>query len=244
MENGGNRVAIVTGAGGGLGAAVVGRLAAREFAIALVDLRASWCDTALDSVGRGRAGLWAFGADLGYLHEAEATVLRVAERLGPPSLVVNDPFPGRAQGVSEPPDWDALVQARLRAPLLVSRAAERYLVESGDSRIVNVAQTDISARRPDDLVVRETLHALTETLSQELGSHGVRVNTVVAEVNCGRQAAHNSGRSRPDCCLAVEDETASMVEFLVSEAGAAISGRMIETRHPDPHSLPGAGGIG
>ncbi|MGW4841482.1 SDR family NAD(P)-dependent oxidoreductase [Nocardia brasiliensis] len=236
-----HRVAIVTGAGSGLGAAVVRKLAARKFTIALVDLRASWCDTSLDTLGPDRAGLWAFGADLRYLHEAEATVLRVAETLGPPMVVVNAPFPGRADSAPELPDWESVVHARLRAPLLVSRAAERYLAESGAGRIVNVAQIDSSARkRPDDLVIRETLHALTETLSRELGPRGVQVNTVVADISCAARTADPGSRTRPDCCLAAEDETAALVDYLVSDAAGAVSGRMIESRHPVTESPPAA----
>ncbi|MBB5912164.1 NAD(P)-dependent dehydrogenase (short-subunit alcohol dehydrogenase family) [Nocardia transvalensis] len=244
MADGRERVAIVTGGGGGLGAAVVRRLARRDFTIAVVDLRASWCDSSLDTVGPARAGLWAFGADLRYLHEAEATVLRVAESLGPPQVVVNAPFPGRAGIATELPDWGSVVHARLRAPLLVSRAAERYLAESGSGRIVNLAQSDTSVRqRPDDLVVRETLHAMTETLSRELAPRGVRVNTVVTEINCARHGAESGTRPRPDCCVAAENETASMVEFLVSEGGGDISGRMIEFRHPAAESPPDAGAL-
>ncbi|MFI5781894.1 SDR family NAD(P)-dependent oxidoreductase [Nocardia sp. NPDC051570] len=225
MGDGRHRVAIVTGAGGSLGAAVVRRLAAREFTIAVVDLRASWCDTSLDAVGPARAGIWAFGADLRFLHEAEATVLRVAEELGPPSMVVNAPFPGRATTSSEVPDWDSVVLAGLRAPLLVSRAAERYLIESGHGRIVNIARTDSSEQpRPEILVVRETLQAMTGTLSQELGPRGVRVNTVLAEIGA-------------------DDEAAAMVDFLISDAADDISGRMIESRPPNPESSPAAGGV-
>ncbi|RDI65147.1 SDR family NAD(P)-dependent oxidoreductase [Nocardia pseudobrasiliensis] len=236
------RVAIVTGAGGCLGAAVVRRLLALGFITAAVDLRASWCDTSLDAVGPGGTGLWAYGADLRYLHEAEATVLRVAETLGPPTVIVNTPFPGRADSLPRLRDWESVLQDRLRAPLLVSRAAEPYLAQSGRGRIVNVARIDTSTPpRPDDLVVRETLHALTEALSRELGPREVRVNTVVAEINCATHAATFRRSSRPDRCMKAERETAAMVGFLVSEAAGNISGRLIETGHPLIRSPPEAG---
>lgn len=238
------QVAIVTGAGGGLGAAVVRRLAARDFAIAAVDLRASWCDTALDTVGPARAGLWTFGADLRYLHEAEATVIRVAETLGPPTVVVNAPFPGRTGAVPELLDWDSVVYARLRAPLLVGRAAERYLTESGNGRIVNVARADVSARqRVDDLVVRESVHVMTETLSHELGPRGVRVNTVLAELDCPPHGSDAGIRSRLDCCLAAEDRVAATVEFLITDAAVNITGQMIDSRGPVPQSPPDASAL-
>ncbi|WP_187776411.1 SDR family NAD(P)-dependent oxidoreductase [Antrihabitans cavernicola] len=228
-------VAIVTGVGSPLGAAIVRKLIGRGFDIAAVDLRASWCDTSLGDASADRVRIRAFGADLRYLHEAEAMVLRVAEAMGPPSVVVNAPFPGRAGIVSELPEWESVVHARLRAPLLVSRAAERHLAASGDGRIVNVLQTGGTGRhRPDDLVIRETLRAMTETLAKELGPQGVVVNTIVTEVDCPTR----TGESARDCCVVAEERTASKVEFLVSDAVDGVSGQMIESPHPMRTSTP------
>ncbi|WP_278260502.1 SDR family NAD(P)-dependent oxidoreductase [Nocardia sp. AG03] len=227
------RVAIVVGAGSSLGAAVVHRLAGRGFVIAMVDLRASWCDTSLDALGPTHPRPWAFGADVRYLHEAEAAVTRVAETLGPPAVVVNTQFPGRD---------DSPASARkpgLRAPLLVSRAAGRYLADSGEGRVVNVAQTGRAHGHPaEGPAPRAEVHAVTTTLDEELGARGVSVNTVVAEVDCPGEPVAAGTSALPECCAASVEETADWVDYLVSEAGQHISGRVFASGEPVPQSPP------
>lgn len=233
----GSRVAIVTGAGGPLGAEIARRLLGRGFAIAAADLRLSWCETALGELTTDDTHLKFFGADLRYMHEAEAMVLSIAESMGPPEVVVNAPFPGRRDVVLSMTEWESIVYARLRAPLLVSRAAERHLAASGAGRIVNVLQTDVSGpHRPDDLVAWEALRAMTETLSTELGLRGVAVNTVAIETDCPTASAE----SRQECCVTAEAMTASRVEFLVSDVDD-VSGQMIRFTHPAQQSAPGRG---
>ncbi|MEV6771970.1 SDR family oxidoreductase [Nocardia sp. NPDC051030] len=226
-------VAIVTGAGSALGIAVVRRLAACGFVIASVDLRAAWVEDGLTTADRAQS--WTRSADVRYIHEAEATVIRAAEALGRPTVVVNAPFPGHGGHSGDVPDWEAVLHDRLRAPLLITRAAQRYLAGTGNGRIINVTHADISARRPVDVVTDKALHALTETLAHELAPQGIQVNTVVAET-CG---AHG----RRDCCVAVESETASIVEFLVSQEAREHTGHHMVARHPVYRS-PGAGGLG
>lgn len=226
------RVAIVVGAGSSLGAAVVHRLAGCGFVIAMVDLRASWCDTSLDALGPTHPRPWAFGADVRYLHEAEAAVTRVAETLGPPAVVVNTQFPGRDEAPASGP------KPGLRAPLLVSRAAGRYLADAGQGRIVNVAQTGSAHGQPGEPASREAVHEVTTTLDGELGSRGVRVNTVVAEVDCAGEAVSAGTQALPECCAASVEETADWVDYLVSEAGQHISGRVFTSSDPVPQSPP------
>lgn len=229
-------VAIVTGAGGGVGAAVVRRLAARQLAVAAVDLRESWCAGTLDALAEHRARARAFGADLRFLHEAEATVLRVVEVLGPPSVVVNIPQDVPAAGVGrlrdEEQDWDAVIRTRLRAPLLLSRAAQQHLADSGQGRIVNVASRQ--GARPHhvtELVAQAGLDVITRMLAEELKSFGAAVVTVDSEGGepgvAPRTEVPPRAGAGPRAVEGGAEELACAVEYLVCDADPEVSGRRV-----------------
>jgi NAD(P)-dependent dehydrogenase (short-subunit alcohol dehydrogenase family) len=156
-------------------------------------------------------------------------VLRVVEALGPPSVVVNLPQHVRPAGqlrpLEEDSDWDGVIRARLRAPLLLSRAAQRHLVDSGRGRIVNVVPPP-SALPPHvtELVSRAGLDAITLLLAEELGPFGVSAVTVAAG---GHRPPREGGRTREEIDEQVE-ELAAAVEFLVCDAEPGVTGRRLD----------------
>ena len=166
------RVAMVTGAGSGLGRELASVLAARGAKVV--------------AVGRGVASLHcALACELDVRdHDAlRAAVALSIERFGALDILVNN------AGVmylapmadAESDDWQAMVDVNLKAPLALIAAAMPHMLARGSGHILNISS--ISARRvgPGVAVYAATKAALdtvTEGLRQELAPRGVRVGTV------------------------------------------------------------------
>src|SRR4051812_22769448 len=135
------RIAIVTGAGDLVGTAAARAAAGLGYTVAAVDRRVALCDGTLDALSALDRPGRAFEADLTLAHEAEATVGRIYDEMGPPTALVNNPqFAWSAPRMqSSEDDWDTVLSINLRAAFLMSRAVQYHLVQQGSGRIVNVA---------------------------------------------------------------------------------------------------------
>lgn len=163
---------MVTGAAGGVGAAIAVGLAAAGLDIAAVDGDDAGCGPTVDAVGRlGRRAV-ATGTGDGM----EAALRRVAERLGEPTVLVNavSPGPGPALSGWALEDWADRVETVLYGAFAASRAASEYMMREFWGRIVTVAVGTAPT-------VTEGLLGLTRTLALECEPFGIAVNAVAGQ---------------------------------------------------------------
>ncbi|CAN5523523.1 3-oxoacyl-ACP reductase FabG [soil metagenome] len=177
-----DRVAIVTGAGRGIGAAIAVRLAASGVAVGVVDLREADTAATVDAITSAGGQAIGVGADVADADAVAAAVERVAAELGAPTILVNNAGILRDNLLFKmtDDDWDAVMGVHLRGAFLMSRAVQAHQVAAKWGRIVNLSSTSALGNRgqANYSAAKAGLQGFTKTLAIELGPFGVTVNAI------------------------------------------------------------------
>jgi 3-oxoacyl-[acyl-carrier protein] reductase len=239
------RIAIVTGGARGIGAAIARRLASDGMSVAVLDLDEASCADTVDGITGAGGTAIAVGADVSQPEQVQAAVRRVADALGPPTVLVNNAGIIRDNllfKMSED-DWDAVLNVHLRGAFLMSRAAQAHMVEVGWGRIVNLSSTSALGNRGqvNYSAAKAGMQGFTKTLAIELGRFGVTANAVAPgtiETDMTAATAARIGVDFADFKAAAAqqipvgrvgqpEDIAHTVSFLVSEGAGFVSGQVI-----------------
>ncbi|MGE3267920.1 MAG: SDR family NAD(P)-dependent oxidoreductase [Chloroflexota bacterium] len=174
-------VAIVTGAGAGIGRAIAKELAAAGATTALVDVNGEAAELALSEIEADGGSGVAFMADVTHAESVTEMVAAVQERLGPPDILVNNV--GGTHSVaplaeSDPENWWSDVALNLGSTYLCSRAVLPLMIDRRQGRIVNVASNGAIGGWPlmsAYAAAKAGVVSLTSTLAREVATHGITV---------------------------------------------------------------------
>jgi 3-oxoacyl-[acyl-carrier protein] reductase len=239
------RVAVVTGAGRGIGAAVARRLAADGHTVVLLDRDgAAASDTAatIHAAG-GRAE--PYEADVALEPAVRSAVANVVAALGPPTILVNNA--GFARDVPLPEmtteDWDDVQAVHLRGTFLMTRTICGHMIEQGWGRIVNISSTSALGddERANYVAAKAGIHGFTMACALDLGPHGITANTVAPGVTLTdmtvRSAARRGRTLEEHCRLAAEqipvrrigqpEDIAHVVSFFTAEESSYVTGQVL-----------------
>ncbi|MFI5957696.1 SDR family oxidoreductase [Cryptosporangium sp. NPDC051539] len=239
------RVAIVTGAARGIGAATAVRLARDGFAVGVVDLDAEACKNTVDTITTAGGRALAVGADVSHSGEVEDGVQAVVDGLGAPTVLVNNAGIIRDNMLFKMTenDWDSVMGVHLRGAFLMTKAVQKFQVEQAWGRIVNLSSTSALGNRgqANYSAAKAGMQGFTKTLAIELGRYNVTANAIAPgfiQTDMTAATAERIGVPFDDFIKAAAsqipvgrpgqpEDIAGVASFLVSDDASFVSGQVI-----------------
>jgi NAD(P)-dependent dehydrogenase (short-subunit alcohol dehydrogenase family) len=229
------RVAVVTGAGSGIGRACARRLGADGFAVVVNDVRAESAEQTAAMLAAAGATARVVAGDVGDESVLVECVTVASTDLGRLAAVVNNAGYGRPGTVAGTSDelLDEMVSVNVKGVLHGMRAAFPVMAAQGEGSIVNIASTAAFGAATDRAAygaAKAAVLALTRSAAVENARHGIRVNAVCPG------PIHTPALERfvPDFDFyrrqlpmrrpASADEVAAVVSFLVGPDSTYVSG--------------------
>ncbi|MDQ3115948.1 MAG: beta-ketoacyl-ACP reductase, partial [Verrucomicrobiota bacterium] len=178
-----NQVAIVTGAGRGIGHAIAVRLANEGARIAAVS-RSETAQRTADEINAGRAeAAKAYAVDVADHAAVQETSAKILQDFGRVDILVNNAGVTR-DGLSmrmSMEDWDTVMDTNLKGAFSLTQAVMRSMIKQRSGRIINIssiAGLTGNAGQANYAASKAGLIGLTKTLARELASRGITVNAV------------------------------------------------------------------
>jgi len=236
------RVAVITGAAQGIGAACARRLAGDGAAVALWDVddaRLATLTAELQSAG-GRAS--AHHCDVSCKADVDSALAATLAAHGRVDALVNNAGIFKAADfldVTEA-DWDAVLNVNLKGSFLVGQAVARVMSASGGGAVVNMSSVNGSMAIPSIASYNASkggIDQLTRVMALALADRGIRVNavapgTIATELARAAVLGSDEARERilsrtPLRRLGEPSEIADVVAFLLSDAASYMTGEIV-----------------
>ncbi len=235
-----NQVAVVTGAGRGIGHAIAVKLASEGARVASVSRTEANAQRTADEINGTRADVAKFYAvDVSDHAAVQKTGAQILEDFGRIDILVNNAGVTR-DGLSmrmSPEDWDTVLNTNLKGAFNFTQALQRAMIKQRSGRIINISSVIGligNAGQSNYAASKAGLIGLTKSLAREFASRGITVNAVAPGLIETDMTAVLSEEIRktilskiPLNSLGQPDDIASAVAFLASAEAKYITGQVL-----------------
>jgi 2-hydroxycyclohexanecarboxyl-CoA dehydrogenase len=233
------KIAIVTGAGQGIGRGIAEKLAAEGATVAVTDMNETTAKETADAIGGDAVGI---RADVTSRESVEAMVAQVQRQFGRIDVLVNNAGWDKAGPFvdSDPADWDRVIAINLYGVLHTCKAVLPIMAKQGFGSVVNLASDAGRVGSSGEAVysaAKGGVIAFTKAIAREMARHQVNANAVCPGPTDTALFASMGGdnpklrealtKAIPFRRLAQPADLANVVAFLASDEASYVTGQTV-----------------
>jgi 3-oxoacyl-[acyl-carrier protein] reductase len=234
-----SQIAVVTGAGRGIGQAIALKLAAHGADVAAVDLKLEFLQQTVEEIQKLGRRAWAVAANVAEAASVEAAADQILKEAGRVDILVNNAGITRdtlLMRMSEA-DWDAVLDINLKGTFLFTKAFTRAFLKQRSGRIVNIASVIGligNAGQCNYAASKAGVIGFTKSVARELASRGITANAIAPGFietkmteALGPEAREALLKQIPLASLGQPEDVASAVLFFASPAARYVTGQVL-----------------
>lgn len=234
-----NKVALVTGASRGIGAAIAQALSKNGFTVIGTATSEAGANAISQRMAEGGFGGCGMVLNVTQPEQVEQVVKRITEEFGAPTVLVNN------AGITQDnimlrmkeDEWNSVVETNLTSVYRVTKACLRGMTKARFGRVINIGSVVGqmgNVGQANYCATKAGVEGFTRSLAKELGSRGITANTVapgfIATDMTDELSEENKAKmlaNVPAGRLGKPEEIAAVVAFLASDAASYVTGETI-----------------